>query len=497
MKAIGYYYLKQTFDLKVSAPLEESYLHEKSCKVIAHEHGVRKIFYPAQRMTVAESWQGNLLFAVKHEGVNLEILRAFFARIGAQEMAAFVKEKPTGVYHRRIWFFYEYLTDTRLSLEDVESGNYVDAVDAEFQVALPAENAIRVRRFRVIDNLIGNREFCPFVRLTEPDDRFSSTRLKKISDDLIGRYSPDLIYRAVRYLYVKETKSSFAIERETPDQRRMESFVALLKGTTGEPLTKELLVGVQNRIVDARYAQKDCRTSQVYVGETVTPDFEKIHFIAAKPMDVGGLMNGFIGMVERWLSASSVDPVIAAAVISFAFVFIHPFEDGNGRIHRYLMHYVLSRAGFAPGGLVFPISAVLLKKPSEYDQLLESYSKRLMACLDYVIDDEGEVTVKGDSADFYRYIDFTPIVDGFRRIMRETIETEWKAELDFLKNYDRMRKAMREIVDMPEKKANQFIMFTRQNGGKLPRRRREYFSELNDDEIAALENVVGENPELG
>jgi Fic family protein len=37
-----------------------------------------------------------------------------------------------------------------------------------------------------------------------------------------------------------------------------------------------------------------------------------------------------------------------------AFVYIHPFDDGNGRLHRYLIHHVLSRTRFTPAGLVLP-----------------------------------------------------------------------------------------------------------------------------------------------
>ena len=112
--------------------------------------------------------------------------------------------------------------------------------------------------------------------------------------------------------------------------------------------------------------------------------------------------------------------------------------------------------------------------------------------LEYSIDDYGEITVKNDTADFYRFIDMTPIVEDFQKIVLTTIQTEWKAELNYLQNYDKMRSAMRDIVDMPDKKANQFIMFVQQNNGVLPLSRRKLFSELSDDEIAGLEKAVNQ-----
>ena len=154
------------------------------------------------------------------------------------------------------------------------------------------------------------------------------------------------------------------------------------------------------------------------------------------------------------------------------------------------MHYILARMGFTPREFIFPVSAVLLKQSAEYDRMLETFSKRLMSRIDYMMDSNGEVKVEGESVDFYRYIDYTPIVERFQQVIRITIETEWKVELDYLVRYDRMRTDMRAIVDMPEKKANQFILFVRQNDGKLSAAKRKLFLELTDDEIARLEMVV-------
>jgi Fic family protein len=50
-----------------------------------------------------------------------------------------------------------------------------------------------------------------------------------------------------------------------------------------------------------------------------------------------------------------LDPIVSAACLAFGFVFIHPFEDGNGRTHRWLLHHVLARRGFTPAGVNFPV----------------------------------------------------------------------------------------------------------------------------------------------
>jgi hypothetical protein len=31
------------------------------------------------------------------------------------------------------------------------------------------------------------------------------------------------------------------------------------------------------------------------------------------------------------------------ALLGFGFMFVHPFEDGNGRIHRFLIHHCLAK----------------------------------------------------------------------------------------------------------------------------------------------------------
>lgn len=490
MESVGYLRLIEEFSLPVCDLMARAFLTDRSMASAVTQEGCVSRIYPRGRMTLEDTWQGHLVFAIKNEGVNLEVLKALFERVPAADVEAFALRHPTSAVGRRIWFLYEFLTGRTLSIADVRQGGYVPLVDEALQVACPEGVAVRVRRQRIVNNLLGDRSFSPLVRKTDLVKKYTSAKLKAISDELLSKYPVDLLYRAVHYLYVKETRSSFAIERETPDQKRMGAFVELLRTMREEPLSKSGLVDVQNRIVDPRYAQRDWRTDQVYVGETVTPDCEKIHFVAVQPKDVPDLMTGFLRTLNRLLG-SGLDAVVLASVMSFAFVFIHPFDDGNGRIHRYLMHAILSRTGFVPsGGLIFPISAVLMKKPTVYDRMLESFSRRLMRRLDYDVDAGGEVTVRGESADLYRYVDYTFIVEEFQRLIVETIRTEWRLELDYLVDYDRMRREMRDVVDLPEKKANQFILFVKGNAGRLSKSKRPLFAELSDAEVSELEKIV-------
>lgn len=130
--------------------------------------------------------------------------------------------------------------------------------------------------------------------------------------------------------------------------------------------------------------------------------------------------------------------------------------------------------------------------------MLETFSRRVMSRLEYDVDETGEVTVLNDSVDFYRYIDFTPIVEKVQRVIQETIETEWKVELDYLRDYDEIRRRLKDIVDMPEKRVNQFISFVQNNGGTLSKRKREFFAELSDEEVLKMEEAcrISRSPDL-
>ena len=380
-----------------------------------------------------------------------------------------------------------------LPIPPIEQGNYIDALNPEdyfTAVASPNRPEVRARRMRVINNLIGNRGFCPAIRRTEKIREFQATNFPSLIRNIESSYPPELIFNATHYLCVKETKSSFAIERLTPDQKRMARFVELLRRKTGKTLTKETLIQLQNDIVDPRYADSDYRSTQVYVGESVSLTDERVHYIAPKPSDIGEMMDAWLAMTNDLLKTQS-DPVLIAAAVSFAFVFLHPFDDGNGRLHRYLLHFVLSRLCFIPDGMIFPFSAQFYKNPVQYDRMLESVSFRLVPLIEYHLDSRsGEMTIENDTADFYRFINMTEIAELFYPMVIKAIQEDFEDELKYLCDMGQTCQEMREIVDMPEEKVRLFITFVRQNHGDFPKGRRKQFAELTDEEIEQLAKIV-------
>ena len=486
-KPAGYAFLVQQFGIQ---GLPHWHISETGGsvhqRIVESDGRIREIF-------PKDYWPGDaqlnhLEFALKYDGINLEILFEVFGKVDIEELVSWITAKPQGQYTRRIWYLYEWMTDKQLQIDDLTMGNYVDLLNKNEYYTTQDQ---MVRRQRIRDNMLGNSKFCPVVRRTETMLEFENSDLSKRCRNILADYSAKFLKRAVSYLYTKETKSSFAIEHITPNATRTERFTSLLHiAEKDDFVSKDALVDLQNRIVDSRYANKDYRNNQNYVGETVAWQQEKIHFISPRPQDLSGLMEGLILSHQR-MDSSQAHPVIHAAVVAFGFVFMHPFEDGNGRIHRFLIHNILARHGFTPEGLIFPISAAMLNDMDAYDLALESFSKPLIPLIDYTLDENGQMEVNNHTSFYYRYPDMTVIAEALFMFIQTTIEKELVEELNFLKNYDVTKKAIQEIVDMPDNRIDLFIRFCLQNNGVIsPKKCKSHFAELTEVEVQEIQSAI-------
>ena len=488
LRPAGYAYLVKKFELAGMPHWHTSFVSSAGTHRSKVQNGAIENVYPVRY------WPGNkvgdhLEFALKYDGINLGLLTRIFEYVPQEELTEYIQSKPTGKYTRRIWFFYEFLTRKQLPVDDITSGNYVDALEAKEYYTIA--NGEKSQRHRIVNNLLGPKDFCPVIRKTEKLSKMDSTDLRKKYEGIVTLYPPELLRRALSYLYNKETKSSFEIEHIKPNASRTEKFITSLKLAEKEDFCeKERLIELQNRIVDPRFKESDYRVSQNYVGQTVSYQKEILHFICPKPDDLPNLMNGLIDSHKR-MKEGKISPVIHAAAIAYGFVFLHPFEDGNGRIHRFLIHNILSLQKMVPTGLMFPVSAVMLKNPADYEVSLEAFSLPLLQLIDYKIDKMGQMTVENETACWYQYIDLTVQAEALYDFVNKTIEEELVEELSFLANYDNTKKAIQDIIDMPDRLIDLFIQLCLQNNGSLSAKKKStHFNFLADDELSAMEQAV-------
>ncbi|WP_419166988.1 Fic family protein [Candidatus Palauibacter sp.] len=492
-RPVGQAWLFRHFDLAVPRPAVRSYVVAGARRT--ERDGPRTTELYPLRYAAEDSIVAHLRFALRHEAFDLGVLVAALREIDPAVLETWVRAQPTGAFSRRAWFLYETFSGRTLDLEDAKAGNYAGALDHNRHMVATRRNS---RRHRVADNLLGGAELCPVVRLTSRLRKAMKSGLDEEARDLMESYDPSILARAVNYLFAKETRSSFALEGETPSGGRAERFAQALKSASAfDPADKADLLRLHAAIVDPRYAADDWRTIQNFVGETIGGYRERVHFICPRPADVPGLMRGWTALTGRVVDGG-VDPVVAAAVSSFAFVFVHPFEDGNGRIHRFLIHHVLARRGYGPPGTILPVSAAILRDRQGYDDILSGFSRSLLDLIRWGWSGGGadspsrEMVVESDSADLYRYFDATSFAEYLYGRVADSVRRDLKEELGFVAVFDRAFKAVQEIVDMPDRRASLFVRLCMQNGGRLAARKRGSFAELTDDEVRAMEAAVRE-----
>jgi hypothetical protein len=201
-------------------------------------------------------------------------------------------------------------------------------------------------------------------------------------------------------------------------------------------------------------------------------------------------MDAWMKMTQRLESSRDVDAIVAAATSAFGFVFIHPFDDGNGRIHRFLVHHVLAKMNFTPAGILFPVSAAMLRDRRAYDRVLQLFSSSIMEFIDYRLDAKGGMVVNSDTAHLYRYFDATAQTEYLYRCIEETIRRDLKEEIGFLAIFDSALRQALDIVDMPNRRAALLVQLILQNKGKISKGKRSFFSEISDEELQRIEQTV-------
>ncbi len=437
---------------------------------------------------------GHLNFALRHEDIDLLILKRVFDAVPQDDIEALVEATPTGAFSRRIWFFYETLTGRTLDIADAQKVTAIPALDPKRYFTGTERFS---QRHRVRDNLLGTGDFCPTIRRTGKLEALVALDLAHKAQETIGRTGGHVLARAASFMLLADSRASFEIEGERPPVNRLERWGRAVLEAGKRPLNQTEIYRLHRILIgDDRLTPIGYREDGVFLGERDHNNEPIPEFIGARAEDVFELMAGLNECNNRLriTDTDEVDPVLQAAAVAFGFVYIHPLADGNGRLHRCLIHHVLAERKFTPTGMVFPVSSVMLDRIDDYRAVLQQHSAPLMDSIDWRPLPNGNVEVQNDTADLYRFFDCTAEAEFLYECVQRTIEDDLPREIEYLKRHDEALRGIMNTLEMPDSMAQQIIVFIRQNDGRFPRRRRvrEPFSRLSDDEIAMLERIVGE-----
>lgn len=433
-------------------------------------------FHPTYAPT--NSLAGHLEFLLKHERVHLELLSRLFQVTGAEELATWMTEEPTGRYSRRAAWLYEWLTGRRLNVPDVAHATYVDALEPERYWT--ATSVTSDKRFRVRNNMPGTPDQCPMVLLdANVRQAVAKADVPAAIAGLEKEFGADLLHRASIWLTVKESKASFMIEGES-DPTREERFAAAMElhlGQLGDLFGNDLET-LQREVLGPRSTHYGLRQSPIFVGQTIA--FRNVvHYIAPDARNVPQMMRG---LAETMARTAGSTPLIRAASLSFAYVYIHPLCDGNGRVSRFVLNDIFRRDGLIEAPLVLPISATINKDMASYDRILDVFSaplrRRYAASWRFGADvkypdgviSNFEFDAYDDALHAWRYPDLTDHVVYGANVVAETLATEIVQEAEYLRKHYEMRRRVGEVIQVGNNDLDRIIRSvseTRSISGKL------------------------------
>ena len=483
---VGYAALIENLELPVPIPTVITLISDKNKKytvegwhVLTPKHKPEETLYK------------QLVFALKYEGIHLLFFKKLFEKLETEEVIALLKIEPTGIYSRKIWFLYEWLLNQKLAIPDLTIKKAIPLVDEKLQYAIAGVSS---PRHRIINNLSGTFQFCPLIRKTEKLKNAIESNIGKQKSAYLNQMHKDVLQRASAYLLLKDSKASFTIEGEKPRSNRAARWGNAIGQAGINPLTIDELNRLQQLVIENdRFTKMGIRKQEGFVGDRDRETGEPIpDHISAKHEDLESLLSGLLSTNEI-LIQSSLDPVLAATIIAFGFVFIHPFVDGNGRLHRYIIHHILAKMQYSEQGMIFPVSASILSHINDYKRTLESYSHPVLDKIVWKTTLDKNVEILNNTIDYYRYFDATNQAEFLYDCVQDTVVNIIPAEVNYLRKYDEFKRYIDDTYEMPDDMVALLVSFLEQGEGKLSKRAiNKEFIALKESEIKDIENTYSQ-----
>jgi len=475
--AVGYAFLMSHLGLLLPAlPLEA-----RISPVTAITTTTDGLLIPTSVAPNTESILAHIQFALKHEGTNLAVLRLAVPRMDLEELQQALRDSPNSGYLRIAGYLYEEFTQTPLANIPEIGGGYVDIFNPHQYFT---GKAVKNTRWRVNFNGIGSLEYCPVVRRTMEISALKSQNILEKVAAFYDNSDPIILDRALSWAYLSETEGSFALEREVPQEDKKTIFIGLLRQAHHpRKMSEDYLVELRNSAVTNPYDQAtQYRTEQNWLRSGGIRGPAGVSYIPPKPNDAARMMDHLLALLNSQLE--DIDPIMLGAVVSFGFVFIHPFMDGNGRLSRFLMHYALCQSGLLKKGLMLPISVAMKRSQQDYLAALQGFSRptRALWRVNMLDAETYECETEADDT-MYRYWDATDCVHFIYQMALSALERDLAAETQYLVAFDTAYRMINEAYDLRNNDLTNLIMWCEQTHGQVSRKRRTQLGHLYSQEI--------------
>lgn len=487
MTPLGYAYLHQALGLPAFEPQRPARIAPVTRVTIASN----ALLVPAHVAPQAQDPLSHILFALKHEGTNLQILAQALPRVPAEDLTTAIRNAPSSAYIRIACYLWEYFTGKILEAPANVAGPTANLFDPRRYLTT---RGIRNPKWRVRFNGLGSPDYCVTVERTSAIEDLLAQDILGQATAFLGALEPAAADRALSWAYLHETESSFAIEREKPSATKAETFVTLLQQAyLPHPLNEDYLVSLQNATITNPPDKAAAYRHQQNWLRGPLRGAAGITYVPPPPESVSTLMTNILALTDQ--APKTIDPLVIAAVVSFAFVFVHPFMDGNGRLSRFLFHQVLAQSGKLPNGLLLPVSIAMKRNESAYLVALQSFSVPARKWWEVRWLDGEEYALRFMADDtLYRYWDATTCVTFGLQMAQQALERDLREETEFLARYDHIFKAVDDRFDVRNPDLTTLVLSCLQQNGRISAsRRKQYRLTVADAVFDAIEQAWAES----
>jgi len=439
----------------------------------------------------------HVLFALKHEPMRLAILHEAMKLVPAEELTSALTAQRMGGYLRKAAFIWEKANRRELPLPwDTTGGNYLDLFDQESYYTGPLWE--RSQKLRINFNGIGPYEFCPVVRRSPALERRGLEVLERLHTWAADPANAGLVDRVLNWAYLSETRDSYAIENETPAPDKERAFLQAMEQLRDRrPLSEDYLVDLQNLVITSAIKQELAFRHEQNWLQRGGHGALAVRYLPPPPAQVGELMDGLMRLANA--REGDVPPLVKAALVSFGFVFVHPFMDGNGRLSRLLAQHSLSLQGALPtvngNPAILPLSVAMKRHEADYLAALESFSRpaRQLWDVTWIADNEFAFDFRSSPL-VYAHWNGEAAADFVTRCAEQALEQALVNETAFLQAYDRAYEQIDREFDLPNRTVNLLIQWIHQNNDHMPERRKNApeLLLLKPQQVVRIEAIVAD-----